>query len=294
MTTWSPPIPLALLPTSESESFRTMPEGWTGLPVGPHHPGAFGVQRKNHVHEGVDLYCEVGTPVSAVEPGTVVAIEPFTGPKAGSPWWLDTMSVMVDGESGCVLYGEIEPLPGLRVGQKVDRGQRLGEVIRVLSKDKGRPMTMLHLELHVPGTKEALEWVDVRPATLLDPTPLLMDAARRSWNPPDRPSFVKAGDELVPISNVDGMDIADVENARVSIRLKDGRTLLAEGFDALESVWLVRASALEGRRKGPPKSDRVPALGWCLVEGLDPATEVHLSGGAGAVLGEAPVEPYIK
>lgn len=155
-----------------------MSDGWTGLPFGA-HPGAFGFVRKNHVHEGVDLYAPIGTPVMAVEAGVIVSIEPFTGPAAGSSWWLDTMSVMVEGESGVVLYGEIEPLPGIRVGMKVDLGQCLGELVQVLRTDKGRPMTMLHLELHVAGTREALEWTNSRPVTLRDPTPFLWPSHSR-------------------------------------------------------------------------------------------------------------------
>ena len=146
---------MALVPTSDSESFRVLPEGLTGLPLRP-HPGAFGVQRQHHVHEGVDLYCEPGTPVFAVEAGVVVRVMPFTGPRAGLPWWLDTQAVMVEGPSGVVLYGEIEA--SVAEGAYVEGGQQLGQVTRVLRHDKGRPLSMLHLELHEPGTRSAPEW----------------------------------------------------------------------------------------------------------------------------------------
>ncbi len=244
---WSSPVGISLVPTSDTLSYRAMPPGWTGLPLPP-HPGAFGVARRHHVHEGVDLYCPVGTPVLAVEDGTVVAVEDFTGPRAGSPWWLDTRSVLVEGESGVVLYGEIEPSRGMFPGSPVRRGERVGAVVRVLRDGKGRPDAMLHLELHEHGARASAEWTTARPGTLLDPTPLLMDAARRAWNPPRRPSFLKAGERLVPLDSVAGLDIADVEAARVRVELSDGTSLLAEGFDAIEAVWLVRASALEGRR----------------------------------------------
>ena len=36
---------------------------------------------------------------------------------------------------------------------------------------------MLHLELHAPDTTEAMEWVGVRPKSLRDPTPFLLEAS---------------------------------------------------------------------------------------------------------------------
>jgi hypothetical protein len=155
-----------------------MPEGTTGIPVGDEHPGAFGYVRRNHVHEGVDLYCEDGTVVRAVEDGTIVAIIPFTGGHATppSPWWRDTWAVLVEGSSGVVVYGEITPYG--QIGDTVLAGWTVGHVAQVLTKDKGRPMSMLHLELHDHGTRDAYEWTEEsgRPASLLDPTPHLLDA----------------------------------------------------------------------------------------------------------------------
>jgi murein DD-endopeptidase MepM/ murein hydrolase activator NlpD len=151
----------------------------TQIPLPP-HPGAFGVVRKFHTHEGVDLYCDDGAPVFALESGTIVAIENFTGVAADSPWWCDTKSLLVEGQAGVVCYGEIEPEAQLQVGDSVTRGQLLGAVKMVLKKDKGRPRSMLHIELHLPGTSKTSPWQhgDGRPATLLDPTELLIAAAR--------------------------------------------------------------------------------------------------------------------
>lgn len=141
------------------------------------HPGAFGVQRKHHVHEGIDLYAPEGTPVCAVEEGVVVAVMPFTGPAAGLPWWLDTDVVLVEGVSGVVAYGEIKS--AVTIGQPVTARQLLGHVVRVLRHDKGRPTCMLHLELHTAGTRETPPWdvLECRPASLLDPTPFLQAVA---------------------------------------------------------------------------------------------------------------------
>jgi DNA-binding XRE family transcriptional regulator len=181
LPSWSSPLAVRLLPTAQSGSFRDMPPGWSGLPLAP-HPGAFGPVRSRHVHEGVDLYCAEGTAVTAVEPGVVVAIEDFTGSRATppSPWWLETRAILVEGLSGVVLYGELEPSPELAIGHRLERGQVIGHVVRVLRHDKGRPLSMLHLELHAHGTTKSSPW-DLgkpQPQGLRDPTALLMMAAR--------------------------------------------------------------------------------------------------------------------
>jgi murein DD-endopeptidase MepM/ murein hydrolase activator NlpD len=178
---WLSPVPFELLPTADSESFRSMAAHQTGLPLPP-HPGAFGVRRKHHTHEGVDLYVPEGTPISAVEEGEVVAVKPFTGPGAGPglSHWLDTRAVFVEGPSGVVVYGELDPC--VTVGAHIAAGALVGHAKTVLAKDKGRPRCMLHLELHSAGSRVAPEWLDhdERPAVLRDPTPFLLRARRRA------------------------------------------------------------------------------------------------------------------
>jgi murein DD-endopeptidase MepM/ murein hydrolase activator NlpD len=173
--TWRVPIDKRLVPTTTRDRIVTAHE--THLPLPP-HPGAFAAKRTHHTHEGVDLYCPQGTPVFAVEPGEIVAIIPFTGSRAEppSPWWRDTDAVLVEGASGVVVYGEIVSAIGRRVGDHVQRGEPVGCVLQVLTKDKGYPMSMLHLELHVRGTRYAYDWLDERPPSLLDPTPFLFAA----------------------------------------------------------------------------------------------------------------------
>ena len=170
---WLVPIPFTLVITNNRD--HKVAIGETQLPIAP-HPGAFAVHRKHHTHEGVDLYCPEGTEVCAVEDGTVVAVIPFTGMLATppSPWWRDTTAVLVEGATGVVVYGEISSL--VEVGEHVSRGQPLGHVKRVLLRDKGYPTTMLHLELHQHGTRNAFDWIDVKPLSLLDPTPYLLQA----------------------------------------------------------------------------------------------------------------------
>jgi hypothetical protein len=122
---------------------KNMPE----IPMG-YHPGAFGAPRKHDVHTGLDLYCEPGDEVFSIGSGEVVAIVDFTGEVAGTPWWNNTKAVIVQQEQieGHILYGEIEPL--VFVGQKLKNGDVIGKVVTVLKKDKGLPMTMLHLEYY--------------------------------------------------------------------------------------------------------------------------------------------------
>ncbi len=192
---WENPTPYQLIPSDKPDSFlqigfKSKPQDMrTVLPLNP-HPGAFGFVRNKHIHEGVDLYVPQGTPVSTVEAGEIVAVLPFTGEhvakigKPASPWWLETFALLVEGESGVVVYGEIG-FPALKVGTKVPAGEYVGNVTRVLRTDKGRPTTMLHLELHRHGTRMWADWVksrgedifEFRPTTLRDPTPHLMRTA---------------------------------------------------------------------------------------------------------------------
>ena len=180
MTAWCSPVPYRLVRTSDSESYGRMSEGATGLPLPP-HVGSFGCRRKNHTHEGVDLYVPKDTPVYAVEDGTIVAVLTFTGEHCTppSPWWHNTWAVMVEGETGVVLYGEIVPSAGAVVGAAVRRGDLMGRVTPVLTKDKGRPMAMLHLELYDHGVRDCVEWLPgaPRPAGLRDPSPFLRPLA---------------------------------------------------------------------------------------------------------------------
>ncbi len=174
---WTRPLEIGLVPVRRSESFRDLPEGVTGIPVGDRHPGAFGFRRRKHVHEGVDLYCTEGATVHAMEAGEVVAVIPFTGTIAEppSPWWNDTWAVLVEGVSGVVVYGEVDGI-STKVGDRIETGRPIGRVRRVMTKDNGRPLDMLHVELHRHGTRDAYEWTleGERPASLLDPTEMLL------------------------------------------------------------------------------------------------------------------------
>ncbi len=77
-------------------------------------------------------------------------------------------AIMIEGESGVILYGETYE-PSLKVGDKVSEGQQIGNVKRVLKKDKGLPMTMLHIELYEHGYRGDGEvWISEKPMMLLN------------------------------------------------------------------------------------------------------------------------------
>ena len=70
----------------------------------------------------------------------------------------------------------LEPL--LAEGSHVLRGSAVGKVLRVLRRDKGRPLAMLHLELMRSGSRTTLWWKldQPQPEALLDPTKFLNGA----------------------------------------------------------------------------------------------------------------------
>ena len=155
-----------------------LPEVPPALPAAG-DPGAFGAVRRHDVHTGVDLHCPEGSLVVAIEPGVVAAVLAFTGSGAGSPWWNDTDAVLVEGSSGVVVYGEVRAAADVRVGTRVSAGDPLGRVVRVLRHDKGRPMSMLHVELYAAGVRDPVWWRlgEPMPAGLCDPTPLLAQSS---------------------------------------------------------------------------------------------------------------------
>lgn len=151
---------------------------------GAFEPGAFASVRATTYHTGVDLYTRPMSDVFAVEDSTIVACGDFTGPTAGSPWYLDTGFIMAEGPSGVVCYGEIgdDSDLSIRVGDHLKAGDRVGWVRQVLKRDKGFGTSMLHLELYKHNTRLPVDWprrmfpmsLFSRPSELLDPTPHLV------------------------------------------------------------------------------------------------------------------------
>ena len=108
--------------------------------------GKFASKRKYDIHTGLDIYTAEGTPVYAIEDGIVIYQDWFTGLEVGSSFWNTTSAIVIQGKHTFV-YGELK-LENYTLGNKVKQGDLLGFVAKVLKKDKGRPMSMLHLELY--------------------------------------------------------------------------------------------------------------------------------------------------
>jgi hypothetical protein len=139
--------------------------------------GDFASRRSFYHHPGIDVYCDFGQEVIAIEPGIITNIECFTGVNATptSPWWNETWSIMIEGTLGALGYCELKPLSHIKLGYKVSEGEIIATIIPVLKKDKGNGVTMLHFEQYIPGTKDHVTWVldKEKPITLLNPRPLL-------------------------------------------------------------------------------------------------------------------------
>ena len=174
---WKNPLPMTYCgQTNDSYSFLDINlETEFQIPIHP-HVGSFGIRRRHDVHNGVDLYAPVDTQAFAVEDGEIVDICHLTGILAGCDWWLPPQAVYVKGNSGIVVYGEICPNEKLKIGNKIEVGSLIGTVQRVIVKDKGRPMSMLHLELHAEDTIHAGTWKigEKTPKGILDPTKYLI------------------------------------------------------------------------------------------------------------------------
>ncbi len=138
--------------------------------------GGFGYVRKYDIHTGVDLYCNEGQEVYAMESGLIVNIEKFTGEWAGSPWWNATESILIEGKSGVILYGELIVDDAVRNLLFVNEGTLLGRITPVLKTYKGiTPCNMLHMELYTPGTRNSIVWNhnEQQASNLQDITPYL-------------------------------------------------------------------------------------------------------------------------
>lgn len=154
----------------------------TELPVSIDHPGSYLFERKNHIHEGIDLYCKNGQEVVAMYDGIVTNIMPFTGEIANTPWWHNTYCVVIDHNDYVLIYGEIISTKNLVVGQTVSAGQLIGKVTTVLKKDKGRPMNMLHLEMYKKGTTNSVGIIkdyNSIPDNILNPITILLNYVDR-------------------------------------------------------------------------------------------------------------------
>jgi hypothetical protein len=139
--------------------------------------GDFGFRRSFYYHTGVDIYTDNLQEVQAIEDGTIVNIEIFTGQNATptSPWWNETWSIMIEGKSGVIGYCELKLLEHLVVGAEVKEGDLIGNIIPVLKKNKGNGTTMIHVEHYITKTRNHVTWLldTPKPEELLNPRFLL-------------------------------------------------------------------------------------------------------------------------
>jgi hypothetical protein len=164
------------------------------LPVGG-TPGSFWEDRGDRHHGGIDLYAPAGTPVAAIEDGTVISAGLFTSPDQ-VPYWNRTCQVTIAHASGIFCrYAEIVDT-SVKPGIFVRGGDPIGHVGRVINlpligpeaplylralREEGRD-SMLHLEAYrsAPGPSPFYQggnWFSrERPAHLLDPALILRDA----------------------------------------------------------------------------------------------------------------------
>lgn len=133
-------------------------------------PRNFGSNRDygTRKHAGCDLYAPVGTPILAVEDGTVLDVKAF---------YDGTWYVSVDHDDFVVRYGEVSPnIPkGIRSGVPVRRGQIIAHVGFLVSLK----MSMLHFEMY-DGSEVGPLTTSSKPyrrrKDLIDPTTYLDEA----------------------------------------------------------------------------------------------------------------------
>lgn len=131
------------------------------------HPRNFGTTRPGgRKHAGCDLYAPVGTPIHAVEDGTITSFNAF---------YKGTWAIVINHGSFIVRYGECKNkmTAGLAVGSKVKKGQKIGEV----GKLQGLPMSMIHFEMFSGAASGPLTDGSRKPfsrrSDLMDPTAAL-------------------------------------------------------------------------------------------------------------------------
>lgn len=139
--------------------------------------GDFASRRSFYFHPGIDIYCDEAQEVQVIEDGVIVHIENFTGPEADppSPWWNETWSILIEGQSGVIGYCELRPLAYVKVGLKVKEGDVIAKIIPVLKKDKGNGRNMIHIELYKLNTRHHVTWLldTAKPDELENPRQLL-------------------------------------------------------------------------------------------------------------------------
>lgn len=113
------------------------------------------------LHEAIDIMAPAGTSIIAAAPGEIERL--FTSDAGGL-----TIYVRSPDRQTIYYYAHLkEYAPGLKEGQRVRRGQRLGTVGSSGNADPAAP----HLHFAIMRTTPEAEWYE--PATAINPYPLL-------------------------------------------------------------------------------------------------------------------------
>jgi len=249
---WVFPLPNKIVGvTKDSQSFVHLDlSRETEIPLPP-HVGSFGHVRTFHTHEGVDLYANPGDHVVAVQDSIILNIIPFTGEHARSPWWENTWAVLALGSSGTICYGEITPHPTLTIGQSLVAGQLIGKVKSVLKKDKGRPMSMLHLEAYRGSSIKPIcldhingQVADISKTQLYDPTQNLLDSLSQISH---STRFIKTEEGFINVDSISMVDASNIEDLRITIHHENGISELKD-IMAIDACMILKPSVLESRR----------------------------------------------
>jgi murein DD-endopeptidase MepM/ murein hydrolase activator NlpD len=158
---------MAWMPALWEHSIMSFPLSFVPSKSWRERPRSFGAPRNNgkRKHAGCDLYAPPGTPVFAVDDGTVIGFAPF---------YLGSWAIVVRHPGFVVRYGETRKTlaPGVKVGGKVKKGQKIGEVSALTGLD----ISMVHFEMYT-GEKEGPLTTQTGPfkrrADLKDPTAIL-------------------------------------------------------------------------------------------------------------------------
>lgn len=60
--------------------------------------------------------------------------------------------------------------------------------------------------------------------------------------------FIKAGNIILRLADIENIDIAEIEQGRLTVFHSGGKPLVAHDFDAFEILMLLHPAAIEGRR----------------------------------------------
>jgi murein DD-endopeptidase MepM/ murein hydrolase activator NlpD len=157
-------------------------------------PGAFWEDRGDRYHCGIDIYAPEGSDVIAVEAGEVFETGVFTSSDK-APHWNRTYYVLVGHQNGFIAkYAELRSV-AVRRGQRVEGGQRIGDVGSVLNARRVTAHSppyvrrlhgngngsMLHFELFersclaLPDYQGGNIFGSLKPSHLVNPTAYLKD-----------------------------------------------------------------------------------------------------------------------